>query len=118
MKFPLAVPVILILQNEEAAVVTAIDVNEEGKRLYTVTHTDGLKQQIAEADLAAKYLGYCWFIKPKVEKDIRPNCRNIRCRRAGFSALFGVSKILSGDCGDIYYQFPRLNQFTLCNECV
>ncbi|WAX71101.1 type I secretion system permease/ATPase [Gallibacterium anatis] len=67
----LAVPVILILQNEEAAVVTAIDVNEEGKRLYTVTHTDGLKQQIAEADLAAKYLGYCWFIKPKVEKDIR-----------------------------------------------
>lgn len=67
----LALPVILILQNEEAAVVTAIDTNEEGKRLYTITHTDGIKQQLAEVDLAEKYLGYCWFIKPKVEKDIR-----------------------------------------------
>ena len=67
----LAVPVVLILHNEEATVVTEINSDENGKRLYTITHTDGLKQQVDERTLAEKYLGYCWFIKPRVEKDLR-----------------------------------------------
>lgn len=66
----LAVPVVLILHNEEAAVVTQIE--GAGKnRKYHVRQSDGLAQVLDHEQLAILYLGYCWFIKPKMVSDTR-----------------------------------------------
>ncbi|OBX04491.1 membrane protein [Gallibacterium genomosp. 3] len=67
----LAVPTLVLLQNEEAAVVTNISPDEKGNRVYTITQMDGITQQIPEIELAKKYIGYCWFIKPRMAKDVR-----------------------------------------------
>ncbi|MFC0309454.1 type I secretion system permease/ATPase [Gallibacterium trehalosifermentans] len=67
----LAVPVLALLHNEEAVVITHIDQDSKGNRVYTITHTDNLTSQLNEAELAEKYLGYCWFIKPRLAKDTR-----------------------------------------------
>lgn len=67
----LAVPTLVLLQNEEAAVVTNISQDEKGNRVYTITQTDGIIHQLSEIELAKKYLGYCWFIKPRMAKDVR-----------------------------------------------
>lgn len=66
----LAVPVVLILHNEEAAVVTQIE--GAGKnRKYHVRQSDGLAQVLEHDQLVILYLGYCWFIKPKMVSDMR-----------------------------------------------
>ena len=58
----LAVPVVLILHNEEAAVVTKIE-GVGRARKYHIRQTDGLAQELDYAQLSVLYLGYCWFIK-------------------------------------------------------
>lgn len=66
----LAVPVVLILHNEEAAVVTKIE--GVGKaRQYHIRQADGLAQVLDYEQLSILYLGYCWFIKPKMVSDVR-----------------------------------------------
>ena len=66
----LAVPVVLILHNEEAAVVTKIE--GAGKtRQYHIRQADGLAQVLDYEQLSILYLGYCWFIKPKMVSDVR-----------------------------------------------
>lgn len=67
----LAVPVVLFLRNEEATVVSEISVDEEGKRSYTVVDPNGLMQKLDEATLLERYLGYCLFIKARLERDVR-----------------------------------------------
>ena len=66
----LAVPVVLILHNEEAAVVTKIE-GVGRARKYHIRQTDGLAQELDHAQLSVLYLGYCWFIKPKMVSDAR-----------------------------------------------
>ena len=66
----LAVPVVLILHNEEAAVVTKIE-GVGRARKYHIRQTDGLAQELDYAQLSVLYLGYCWFIKPKMVSDAR-----------------------------------------------
>ena len=66
----LAVPVVLILHNEEAAVVTKIE-GAGRARKYHIRQTDGLAQELDYAQLSVLYLGYCWFIKPKMVSDAR-----------------------------------------------
>ena len=66
----LAVPVVLILHNEEAAVVTKIE-GVGRARKYHIRKTDGLAQELDYAQLSDMYLGYCWFIKPKMVSDAR-----------------------------------------------
>ena len=66
----LAVPVVLILHNEEAAVVTKIE-GVGRARKYHIRQTDGLAQEQDYAQLSVLYLGYCWFIKPKMVSDAR-----------------------------------------------
>ncbi|MDO5640694.1 MAG: type I secretion system permease/ATPase [Neisseria sp.] len=66
----LAVPAVLILHNEEAAVVTKIE--GAGKaRQYHIRQADGLAQVLDYEQLSILYLGYCWFIKPKMVSDVR-----------------------------------------------
>ncbi len=67
----LAMPVVILLKNEEAAVLVEIKENKEGKRYYRLAQESGLFVDLAEKDLNAKYLGYCWFIKPKLAQDTR-----------------------------------------------
>ena len=66
----LAVPVVLILHNEEAAVVTQID-GAGMNRVFHVRQADGLAQELTYEQLSALYLGFCWFIKPKMVADNR-----------------------------------------------
>lgn len=66
----LAVPVVLILHNEEAAVVTQID-GAGTNRVFHVRQADGLAQELTYEQLSALYLGFCWFIKPKMVADNR-----------------------------------------------
>lgn len=66
----LAVPVVVILHNEEAAVVTKIE-GSGLERKYHVRQADGLSQVLDHEQLMILYLGYCWFIKPKMVSDMR-----------------------------------------------
>ncbi len=66
----LAVPVVLILHNEEAAVVTKIE-GAGRNRKYHVCQADGLSQELDYEQLSILYLGYCWFIKQKMVSDMR-----------------------------------------------
>lgn len=66
----LAVPVVVILHNEEAAVITQIK-GAGRSRTYHIRQADGLAQELNHDQLADLYLGYCWFIKPKMVVDTR-----------------------------------------------
>lgn len=66
----LAVPLVLMLHNEEAAVVVRIE-GVGCNRIYFLRQIDGLEQQLSHDELVSLYLGYCWFIKPKVTADNR-----------------------------------------------
>ena len=66
----LAVPVVVILRNEEAAVITQID-GSGRNRTYHIRQVDGLSQALNHDQLSDLYLGYAWFIKPKMVSDVR-----------------------------------------------
>lgn len=66
----LSVPVVIILHNEEAAVIVKIEGSGK-ERQYQIRQTDGLEHTVSGSELEQKYLGYCWFIKPKVSADVR-----------------------------------------------
>ena len=66
----LAVPLVLMLHNEEAAVVVRIE-GVGRNRIYFLRQIDGLEQQLSHDELVSLYLGYCLFIKPKVTADNR-----------------------------------------------
>lgn len=66
----LAVPLVLMLHNEEAAVVVRIE-GVGRNRIYFLRQIDDLEQQLSHDELVSLYLGYCWFIKPKVTADNR-----------------------------------------------
>lgn len=79
----LAVPVLLFLQNEEAALVTEIKEDDEG-RSYKVQLLDGLSQWFSEAELDKKYLQHCWFIKPRESVDSRSELPEYNLPKAWF----------------------------------
>lgn len=66
----LSVPVVVILHNEEAAVIVKVEGSGKDRKYY-IRQTDGLEHSVSAEELEKKYLGYCWFIKPKVAADIR-----------------------------------------------
>lgn len=79
----LAVPVLVILHNEEAAVITRIEGAGRDRR-YHIRQVDGLEQQLEHDQLADLYLGYCWFIKPKVSVDMRSELPEYHLPKAWF----------------------------------
>ena len=86
----LAVPVMIILHNEEAAVITQIEGSGQ-ERKYHIRQVDGLEQELGHEQLSGLYLGYCWFIKPKMATDMRSELPEYHCPKHGFGKLFGVS---------------------------
>lgn len=66
----LSVPVVAILTNEEAVIITKIEGKGLERRYHIRQSTDG-EQIIDHQILEQKYLGYCWFIKPKMVSDVR-----------------------------------------------
>lgn len=67
----LATPVLLFLQNEEAALITEIKVDSKSTRQYKIQLFDDLFQWITEEELTDVYTGYCWFVKPREVVDTR-----------------------------------------------
>ncbi|PIE46175.1 MAG: type I secretion system permease/ATPase [Gammaproteobacteria bacterium] len=65
----LSLPVVVVLRDGEAAVITNI-VNLQDARQYTIQQVDGVVQTLSEKELNKRYIGYCWFIKPKIDADI------------------------------------------------
>ncbi len=80
----LAMPVLLFLKNEEAALITEISVDEEKGRLYKIQLLDGLTQWLSEDVLNEKYIQYCWFIKPKTTIDSRTELPEYNLPKAWF----------------------------------
>lgn len=66
----LAVPVVLFLGEEEAAVITKIE-GKGKERKYYLRQNDGLVKVLSHQELDKIYFGFCWFIKPKVSIDSR-----------------------------------------------
>ncbi len=65
-----ALPVLLLNQDDSAAVVTDIRTTDLGT-FFILVDLDGVKTTVSLEDLQAIYLGYCWFFKPKPQQDIR-----------------------------------------------
>lgn len=79
----LAVPVMIILHNEEAAVITQIEGSGQ-ERKYHIRQVDGLEQELGHEQLSGLYLGYCWFIKPKMATDMRSELPEYHLPKAWF----------------------------------
>lgn len=79
----LAVPVVIVLQQNEAAVITQIH-GGGADRIYELQQIDGLKQRVNHAQLSELYLGYCWFIKPKLASDLRSELPEYHLPKAWF----------------------------------
>lgn len=79
----LTVPVLVILHDEEAAIITQIKGSAD-QRQYCIQQSDGLKQVLSAQELESLYLGYCWFIKPRVEADIRSELPEYHLPKAWF----------------------------------
>lgn len=79
----LAVPVVLLLNNEQAAVLTHIE-GTGLDRLYHLRQNDGLEKVLTHQQLEAVYFGYCWFIKKKLDKDVRSELPEYHMPKAWF----------------------------------
>ncbi|TCB38253.1 type I secretion system permease/ATPase [Acinetobacter sp. ANC 4910] len=79
----LAVPVVIVLLQNEAAVITQIH-GSGTDRVYELQQIDGLKQRVNHEQLSALYLGYCWFIKPKLASDLRSELPEYHLPKAWF----------------------------------
>ncbi len=66
----LATPVVIILRNEEAAVVTKITGSGRNRQFH-LRQVGGVSSELSYEQLSQLYLGYCWFIKPKTSFDAR-----------------------------------------------
>jgi len=79
----LAVPLVLMLSQGESVVVTSIE-GQGRQRQFTICLTHGVTRQMPYADLAQRYLGYCWFVKPRKTADIRSDLPEYHLPRAWF----------------------------------
>ncbi|TNH04777.1 type I secretion system permease/ATPase [Testudinibacter sp. TR-2022] len=79
----LAMPVVVLLKNEEAAVIVSIEGYGQD-RVYKIQQLDGLTQLISHQELNNGYLGYCWFIKPKIGIDSRSELPEYKLPKAWF----------------------------------
>ncbi|OOF87674.1 hypothetical protein BKG93_00750 [Rodentibacter ratti] len=79
----LAAPVLAILKNEEALVITKIEGAGINRRFH-IRQTDNVERILEYKDIKDIYLGYCWFIKPKVTSDIRSELPEYHLPKAWF----------------------------------
>lgn len=91
----LSVPVLVFLNEEEAAVI----VNIEGKgaqRCYHIRQNDNTVKVLPQAELEKLYFGFCWFIKPKVAVDMRSELPEYHLPKAWFWKVIGRFKAYYG----------------------
>ncbi|KAE9534627.1 hypothetical protein A1D25_00465 [Ursidibacter arcticus] len=79
----LAVPVVVFLGGEEGAVITKIE-GSGTAREYHIRQTDGMLKKISHTELDERYLGFCWFIKPKIMADVRSELPEYHLPKAWF----------------------------------
>lgn len=79
----LAAPFVLILKNQEALVVSAIEAHGDQKT-FLVYQGDAPVQRLSFEQLNALYAGFCWFIKPKVTRDVRSELPEYSLPKAWF----------------------------------
>ena len=79
----LALPVIIMLHNEEAAVISSIRGRGE-ERVYQIYQGDAPVQEISQQELEKRYLGYCWFLKPRLSSDQRSELPEYHLPKAWF----------------------------------
>lgn len=84
----LAVPLVVILRDEQAAVITKIT-GAGRNRVYQIRQSGNVIQEISHEDLDALYLGYCWFIKPKIAADGRSDLPEYTLPKAWFWKVIG-----------------------------
>lgn len=87
----LAMPAVIILHNDEAAVISEVKGRGE-ERIYTVRQGDAPAHEVSHKDLEAKYLGFCWFIKPKLTADHRSELPEYHLPKAWFWKVIGRFK--------------------------
>ncbi|WP_373818143.1 type I secretion system permease/ATPase [Glaesserella sp.] len=80
----LSVPVLLFLKNEEAALITEIQTDENGLRQYKLHHPDNVTQWVSAEELSKTYLGTCWFVKPRESIDTRSELPEYQMPKAWF----------------------------------
>lgn len=78
----LSTPVVIFLENNEAAVINKIEHTDE--RIYHILEDTGLEHTIKESELAEKFLGIVWFIKPKPAQDVRSELPEYHLPKAWF----------------------------------
>ncbi|MDO5666235.1 MAG: ABC transporter transmembrane domain-containing protein [Alcaligenaceae bacterium] len=79
----LAVPVVVMLTNEEAVVIAAVE-GRGDEREYLIYQGDAPVQKISHQELNERYIGYCWFIKQKVARDARSELPEYTLPKAWF----------------------------------
>lgn len=79
----LAVPVVAILRDEQAAVITKIS-GAGRNRVYQIRQSGNVVQELRHDDLNEVYLGYCWFVKPKIAADGRSDLPEYTLPKAWF----------------------------------
>lgn len=80
----LAVPVLLFMRNEDAALVTEIKTDGNNKRQYKIHLIGDLTKWVAEEELKTDYLNYCWFVKQKESVDTRSELPEYEMPKAWF----------------------------------
>ncbi len=68
---PAAAPILLPTRDGGALVVSAITQDAAGSVAYEVLSDDGSRELWPAERMADSYLGYCWFVKARVRRDVR-----------------------------------------------
>nr|WP_314266580.1 type I secretion system permease/ATPase [uncultured Moellerella sp.] len=87
----LATPFVILLKNDESAVVSHIGGNKS-QRQYEIILQGGLKKIIEHKDLIDKYLGYCWFIKKTINPEARSELPEYHLPKRWFWQIIGRFK--------------------------
>ncbi|WP_027008600.1 type I secretion system permease/ATPase [Conchiformibius kuhniae] len=84
----LAVPVVLVLRDNEAALLTRVSGTGRLRR-YVLRQGSQVAIEINHEDLVQRYLGYCWFVKPKIAADGRSELPEYSLPKAWFWKVIG-----------------------------
>lgn len=79
----LAVPLVLIMRDEQAAVLVHIE-GVGQNRIYRLRQSGNITSELNHAEMSELYLGYCWFIKPKIQADGRSDLPEYTLPKAWF----------------------------------
>lgn len=64
----------------------------KGVNVYVVRQGDASTHRISHKDLEAQYLGFCWFIKPKLTADHRSELPEYHLQKPGSGRLLVALK--------------------------